>query len=115
MLHGRQLPLYPSNALLRWVLPTGFTALTWPAIIATVISASTATTATEAAARSLGSGFIYRECASPRVFTIQCCHSFFCFVIVGHLDETEAAGPACVTVSSNRCAVNGSKRLKKGL
>src|SRR3954452_3688489 len=114
MFHGGQLPLYPSCALLRWVLPTGFTTLTRPAIIApAVIAMPAATTTTKpAAARGLRSRFIYSECTSTGVFTVQRCHGFFCFVIVWHLDETETTGPACITISGNRCAVNGPKRLK---
>jgi hypothetical protein len=110
--HWGQLPLSLSYALLRWVLPTRFTTLTRPAIIAATVIATSAT-ATKPAAGSLRTRFIHCKCPSAGVFAVQSCHCLFRFIIVGHLDKTETAGPASVTIGGDRCAVNGSKRLKQ--
>src|ERR1051326_226623 len=104
-----------SYAWLRWLLPTGFTTLARSAIIApTVVSPAPATAPpAESAAGSLRSRFIDRKCPSARVFAVQRCHRFFCFIVVGHLDKTKTAGSACIAIGRDRRAVNGSKRLKQ--
>jgi hypothetical protein len=72
------------------------------------------TVAAAARALGLGTGFVYIERPSIKIFAVQCRDRLVALTVVRHLDKPKTSGLSRITIRANVHTRNGSMSLKEG-
>src|SRR5688500_9107728 len=82
---------------------------TIPAAAATTTTATAVSTAESAAAAFLGTGLVHLDGTALELLTIELLDRLLCFVVGGHLDESEAARLTRVAIGDDRRRLAGAR------